>query len=294
MEYSKYEAFMIQCNRCSTRRSLTNDDVKKQNITCDNLKCGSEFSIYEGVKNGLKNYEHYLAVNSFLAQNISYETIDIKIGYTKDVSFPENTKKVYQVEVHPISSFKAGVVNLTNKGFTIFTSLSEDNDLNRVGQTSKVAVMLNAKTDDFESSWLHMLQYALDQLLSDEYLTSILLSEIAFENYVDSMLNMGYLEIGLDQDSINRILVATNLPTKVNPLMNNIFGVKLSDSSSWRNWEKKTLKWRNEIAHGTKKTATKEEAKLVYESVVDSMFHFIEGVDNHMKKVGKPSVFLYR
>lgn len=65
------------------------------------------------------------------------------------------------------------------------TSLFDDSDPAVLGEDSKVMIMVHAKTSDYDVPWLHMLAYALEQLQSDDYVTCILLSEIALETYVD-------------------------------------------------------------------------------------------------------------
>jgi hypothetical protein len=284
MEHSKLRAFMIKCNKCSRAWSVDEEDFKKLIITCQDPECKNQFTIYEGLKNGLKNFEDHISPNPFLANDKFRQTIDVKIGYTTYFDLPENIKKIYQVMLFPMGVFFAGATNITKKGFVIFTSLADNSDRNLIGESGKVMVEISAKTDDYKVQWMNVLQYALDQLRAEEYLTSILLSEISFETYVDTVLASGYKKCGLDEDSISRLLVAAELPAKVNPLMWNLYEIKLSSSSSWKNWEKKALKWRNEIAHGSKIDATREEAKLVYETVIDSIFHFMEGIDNYTKK----------
>lgn len=294
MGYIKLGAFMILCNKCSTGTSVSDEDYKKEIITCFKPDCGNQFTIYEGIKNGLKKVEDHITPNNFLANDMYHGVIEVKIGYTTHVELPENTKKIYNIKLLPNGPFLAGAVNVTKNGFDIFTSLPTDSDSSLAGESATVVIIVNFKVEDYEVPWLHMLQYSLDQLRSSEFLTSILLSEIALETYIDSILTVGYSEIGLDKDSISRLLTATEIPVKVNPLMNNLFNVKLASSSSWREWEKKVLKWRNEIAHGTKVNATKEEAILAYEVVIDSIFHFIEAVDNHLKQKGYTDGLFYR
>lgn len=294
MEHSKFGAFMIQCNKCSRGWSLSEKELKEQIIICQDPECKSEFSIYEGIKNGLKKVEDHISPNFFLANEMYNLMIDVKIGFTAHVELSGNIKKIYKVMLIPVGLFLAGATDINNNGFNVYTSLAENSDRSIIGENGKIMGMVHYKGADYEIPWLHMLQYSFDQLRSGEYLTSILLSEIAFETYVDSTLTMGYSEIGLDKDSISRLLTAAEIPVKVNPLMSNLFNVKLASSPSWGTWEKKALKWRNQVAHGTKVTATKDEAILVYETIVDSIFHFIEGVDNHRKEQGYPSGLFYR
>ncbi|MGO4890275.1 hypothetical protein ACJ2A9_21210 [Anaerobacillus sp. MEB173] len=294
MDRSKFGAFMIQCNKCSRGWSVSEEDLIKEKIICQDPECKSEFTIYEGIKNGLKKVEDHITPNFFLANNAYSLMVDIKIGYSAYVHLPEDIKKIYKIMLFPMGPFVSGATDITNNGFNLFTSLANDSDPSIVGDQGKVMAMIHFKSEDYEVPWLHLLQYAFDQLRSGEYLTSILLSEIALEAYVDSTLTIGYSEIGLDKDSISRLLVATEIPVKVNPLMNNLFEVKLASSASWKDWERKALKWRNGIAHGTKVTATKDEALTVYKTVVDSIFHFIEGVDNYRKKQGHTEGLFFR
>lgn len=284
MEHSKLRAFTIKCNKCSSAWSLDEEDFNKPIITCQDPACSSQFSVYEGLKNGLKNIEDHISPNTFLANDMFNQIIDVKIGYVTFFALPENIKKIYKIMIMPMGDFFAGEVDITKKGFRIFTSLPDGGDKNLIGEDAKVYLMINAKTDDYNVPWMDMLQLSLEKLRNEDYLTSILFSEISFEIYIDMALREGYRKYGLDEDSISRFLVATELPTKVNPLMWNLYQIKLSTSTSWNNWEKKALKWRNDIAHGSKVSATKEETKLVYETVVDSIFHFIEGIDNHIKQ----------
>lgn len=287
MEHSKLRAFMIKCNKCSRGWSVDQSDFEKPIITCQDTECNSQFTVYEGLRNGLKSFEDHIVPNTFLANDMFNEVIDVKIGYETYFKLPENIKKIYKIMIMPMGAFIAGAVDITKKGFRMFTSLPDGGEVNLIGKDAKVFIMINAKTDDYNIPWMDMLQFSLEQLTNEDYLTSILFSEIAFEIYVDMALSESYRKYGLDEDSISRFLVATELPTKVNPLMWNLYQIKLSKSTSWNNWEKKALKWRNEIAHGSKLSATKDEAKLIYETVVDSIFYFMEGIDKYTKESEK-------
>ncbi|NFO48705.1 hypothetical protein FDB40_17820 [Clostridium botulinum] len=283
MEHFKIRALMIKCDKCSTGWSVEQSDFEKIIITCQNPECNNQFTVYEGLKNGLKFYEDFIPI-PFLANEMFNGTVDVKIGYTTYFDLPANVKKIYNIMIFPIGTFLAGAVDITKNGFKIFSSLLDDGDKNLIGENAKVLVIINAKIDDYNIPWMDMLQYALGQLKNEEYLTSILFSEIAFEIYVDTILAESYKKYGLDEDSISRFLTVSELPSKVNPLMCNLYELKLSKSQSWNNWEKKALKWRNEIAHGSKRNATREEAIIVYEAVVDSIFYFMEGIDNYFKR----------
>jgi hypothetical protein len=283
MEHSKLRAFTIKCIKCSRAWSVDKDDFEKYNITCQNTECKNQFTVYEGLKNGLKSYENFIPI-PFLANDMFNGMVDVKIGYTVYFDLPANVRKIYNVIIIPTGAFLAGAVDITRKGFRIFTSLHNDGDKNLIGENAKVILMINAKTDDYNIPWIDTLRYAFEALINQEYLTSMLFSEIAFEIYIDTALAEGYRKYGLDEDSISRFLISTELPSKVNPLMWNLYQLKLSKSDSWKHWEKKVLKWRNEIAHGSKTNATEDEAKLVYETVVDSIFHFMEGIDNYVKQ----------
>lgn len=282
MEHSKLRAFMIKCNKCSRGWSVDQSDFQKSIITCQNPECNNQFTVYDGLKNGLKSYEDFIPI-PFLANDMFNGTTDVKIGYTKYFELPTNIRKIYKIMIMPMGAFLAGAVDITEKGFKIFTSLPDGGDKNLIDENDKVLIMINAKTDEYNIPWIDMLRYAFEQLRNQEYLICMLFSEIAFEIYTDTMLAEGYRKIGLDEDSISRFLVSTDIPIKVNPLMGNLYNIKLSDSLSWKKWEKKALKWRNEIAHGTKVKATEDEAKLVYETVVDSIFYFMEGVEKNIK-----------
>ncbi|MGG2065435.1 hypothetical protein [Bacillus sp. S14(2024)] len=284
MEHSKLVAFSIQCNKCTRGWSLTEDDFNKPIIVCQDPECKNEFSFYEGVKNGLKAEERIFP-NSFLANDMFEQIIEIKIGYTKYIELPASIKKIFKISIFPMGPFVAGATDIDTNGFKIYTSLSDESNQDVFGTVSRLMLFIHAKIEDYEEPWMHFLSYAYDHYQSGEYLTSIMMSEIAFESYIDKVLSEGYTKIGLDNDSISRFLVSTEMPTKVNPLMNNLYGIKLSSCSSWNNWEKKVLKWRNNIAHGTKLVATKEETKLAYDTVVDCIFHFIEGVDFYEKTI---------
>lgn len=283
MEHSKLRVFSIKCNKCSTAWSVDNGDFEKYNITCQNQECKNQFTVYEGLKNGLKSYENFIPI-PFLANDMFNGTVDVKIGYTTYFDLPTNITKIYNVVIIPTGAFLAGAVDITKNGFKIFTSLPEDGDVNLIGEDAKVFLMINAKTDDYNIPWIDTLRYAFEALINQEYLTSMLFSEISFEIYVDTVLAEGYRKYGLDEDSISRFLTVSEIPSKVNPLMWNLYKIKLSKSESWNNWERKVLKWRNEVAHGSKNNATKEEAITAYEVVVDSIFYFMEGIDDYIKK----------
>jgi hypothetical protein len=268
--------------------------MKTEIIICQDPSCKSHFSIYEGIKNGLKKVVDHISPNIFLSNDLYNGTVDIKVGFTKTISLDEKVKKVYKVEVMPIDNFLAGIVNITNSSLTIFTSLPDEGNEALFGKESKVMLFVHGKNEDYEVPWLHMLQYALEQLRAGEYLTSILLSEIAFETFVDTILSAGYSEKGLDSDSISRFLMAIDMPKKVNPLMENLYQVKLSsDRSAWKNWQDKVLKMRNAIAHGTKVHASKEEAILAYETVIDSIFYLAKGLDEYFKSIGREKGLFY-
>lgn len=52
MEHRKLIPFMILCNKCSRGWSVSREDFEKITVTCP--ECRNEFSVYEGIKNGLK------------------------------------------------------------------------------------------------------------------------------------------------------------------------------------------------------------------------------------------------
>lgn len=278
MEHSKLIPLSLRCNKCSRTWSVSEEDFQKQIIVCQNPECQNEFSVYEGLRNGLKMDDNFVP-SPFLANDLFQELVDVKIGYSKYVELPDAIKKIFKINIFPLGLFQAGATEIENNRLLLMTSLRDDSDPSIVGNESKVLLMIHAKTGDYDVPWLHMLAYSLEQYRSGDYVTCILLAEIAFESYLDITIAEGYRKIGLDEDSISRLL-KSNIPDKVNSLMNNVYKVKLSSNKDLYNtWEKNVLKMRNDIAHGRKRTATKEEAKLAYDTIVDSIFHFIEAID---------------
>ncbi|MFE1630731.1 hypothetical protein ACFLFF_28720 [Brevibacillus reuszeri] len=261
---------------------MSQEDFEKKVIICQDPDCKNEFTVYEGIRNGLKA-EDTIVPNPFLASDMFIQPIEIKIGYSIFVELPKTIQKAYQINVHPLGDFIAGATEISPSGFRIITSVADNGPVDLFGSNSLVLVRIHAKTEDYAEPWLHLLSHAYEHYQSGDYLTSILLSEISFETYIDKTLSDAYQQIGLDSDSISRFITACEMPSKVNPLMNNLFGIKMSSFSSWSDWEKKVLKWRNNIAHGNKTSATKDEAKLAYETVVDSIFYFIEFIDKKQK-----------
>lgn len=277
MEHTKLIAMSLKCNICSRSWSVTEEDYKKTIIKCQDPECQNEFTVYEGLRNGLKMTDNFIPI-PFLSNDMFQETIDVKIGYSLIVPLPDEIKKVFKINLFPIGQFIAGATEINNHAFQLMTSLHVGCDPTIIGDESKVIVMVHAKTSDYENPWLHMLAYALEQYQTNEYLTCILLSEIAFESYLDMMIAEGYRLRQLDEDSITRLL-KSNIPDKANALMNNVFGIKLSKNKAvFDSWQR-VLKIRNDIAHGRKSTATKDEAKFAYDTIVDATFHLIEGVD---------------
>lgn len=282
MEQFRIKALTVKCKNCGAGRSVEDEDFNNEFVTCH--QCGNKFTVYEGLKNGLKDYEDSFMPNPFLANYMINEIVDVKIGYETYFSLPDNVKKVYKVNIIPIGGFIAGEVDVTKKGFRILTSLPKDGDETLIGKQGKVMLMINSRIDDYGIQWLDMLQFAQEQLRNEGYLTCVLFSEIAFEIFIDTVLANGYRTHLLDEDTISRFLVSIEMLPKVNPLMFNLYKIKLSKSDSWGNWEKKVLKWRNEIAHGTKVKATEEEAKLAYDTVVDSIMYINEGINKFVKE----------
>ena len=68
MDYTGKFIYMIHCDKCSRAWSLEEEDLKKEIIICQDPSCASKFTIYEGIKKGLKTYdENTLHTNTFLA-----------------------------------------------------------------------------------------------------------------------------------------------------------------------------------------------------------------------------------
>ncbi len=285
MEHSRLVSLSLKCNKCTRAWSVSEEDFKNVTVTCGDPECQSQFSVYEGLRNGLKMEEN-ISPNTFLANEMFHDIVDLKIGYFKDIELPSNIRKIFKINIFPFGAFHAGAVDITNNGFRLMTSVSDESSCDLFGEDVKAMVMVHAKTEDYTIPWLHMLSYALQQYRDGEYVTSILLSEIAFESYIDTTLSEGYRKIGLDEDSISRFLRSANIPDKVNALMKNVYDVKLKDNRVLNKiWEDNVLQIRNHIAHGRKSTATKEEAKIAYDTVVDSIFHFIEAIDRKERKI---------
>jgi hypothetical protein len=284
MEHSKYIALMLQCDKCSRGWSIDIEDFQKAIIKCQDPDCNNEFTVYEGIKTGLKS-EGHIFPKTFIANDIFRDMFDMKLGFSLYVNLPSPIKKIYKVSLIPFSegNYLVGATDLDNNGFRIMSSINEGTESSDIGKDIRVLAMVHAKTEDYQEPWMHMLAYALEQYKSGDYMTSVLLSQITLETYVDTTLTEGYKAVGLDDDSIIRFIEVANMPVKVNSLMYNLFRTKLATMSNYNDWERRVLKMRNLIAHGKKTIVTESEAKLAYDTVVDSVFHLIEGVDNHKK-----------
>lgn len=263
----------VQCNKCGNSWSIDSVRINEM-IKCQS--CKSEFHISEGVKNDLKS-DNTFSEFAFISNFMSVQQEIIKVGYAKYIEFTEVFDKVFKIFTTVESYFcHTDAVKISNNGFLLISACDENSEICNLGTSVKVNILVYGKKGKHNSSWKELLAYAKQLYLSNDYLASILLSAISFESYIDSTLTKGYENLGLDSDTITRFLVATEMPTKVNPLMWNIYQKKLSQSNVWKDWEKKVLKWRNEISHGSKVTATKEEAKICLDTIIEAIFFYNE------------------
>ncbi|KIL46925.1 hypothetical protein KP77_24930 [Jeotgalibacillus alimentarius] len=284
MEHRKLIALSVKCNECSRGWSASAEEFEKLDLKCQDPECNNTFSVYEGIRNSLKDKEEQFMPNTLLANDMYNGTVSLKMGYSKYIELPQGIQKVFKVQLIPMGPFQIGAVDITANGFNVLTSFIEGSEEPKLGEEIMSFYIVNAKKDDYEEPWLHLLSSSLDHLRSKEYLTSIILSEIALESFIDKTISNEYLRIGLDEDSISRLMVSANIPTKVNPLMYNLFGFKLSSfKETHRNWQERVLIWRNEIAHGSKAKATSEEAQLSFDTVVDAIFQLIESIERSRK-----------
>lgn len=296
MDYFGKFVYMIHCIDCDRAWNLDEEDLKKDRLSCHDPSCAAEFSIYDGIKKGLKVYEeNALQANSFLANYIFFHTIDVKVGFMKNYKLPEGVLRVHKVRATPLENFSVGVSNITSEGFDVFTSLHENTDISLFGLDAKVMLYINANMENYSATWMHLLQLSLKNLVDGDYSTSILFAEIAFESFVDTFLFMGYLEKGeLSEDEIYELLEDKKIPSKVNTLMKELYKTKLSKMDDWIGWETKVLRWRNQIAHGSRVLFDKEEAQYAYSIVVDAIFYFAENIDLYFKSIGEPNGLFYR
>lgn len=268
---------MVECENCKSGWSINEEDSKnlEKVLQCD--QCGTQFSVLTGIKNNLKS-ENTFSLFQFISTAMLVAEIEIKVGFAQYINIPKYFNKVFKVFITPQSPCYVEAVNISNEGFLLMSSCDINSNDCVIGESVVASISVYGKHKGHGESWKELLAYSRELYISGDYLASIILVEIAFESFIDNVLSDGFIKKGMDKDSISRFLVATEMPVKVNPLMYNLYGKKLSASVAWKDWEKKVLKWRNDIAHGSKISASKEEAKLAYDTIIEAIFHFNETI----------------
>lgn len=263
----------VECDKCGRGRSLFEHEPKDPNAVIVCFQCKNEFTVLDGIINSITS-DLPFAIYDFISTRSYSGIANIKVGETQYICFPSPLKQVYKVFVTPYAGCDVATSRVDNNGFWLISGCTKDSQDCTIGSEAKVSWDAYGNDVDFNEAWRQLLVYSRQAFLAENYLGSILLSEIGFESFIDASLSEGYKKNGLDDDSISRFLVNTGMVDKVNPLMNNLFGLKLSNSSVWQDWEKRVLRWRNNIAHGSKLSATKDEAQLVFKTVIKAIFYF--------------------
>lgn len=265
--------FMVQCSNCHHGRSLLPNEHDNMELIIK-CTCGTEYSVIDGIVNYLISDDPF-SMYSFIS-TLSFEGVEtINIGEEKYITFPKPINIVHKVFLTPYYIPCAlAAAQISSKGFSLVSSSAPGSLKSKCGDEVKVSWHVYGIDDHYQEPWRQMLTYSRQAFASENYLASIILTEAAFESFTDSALAAGLRNKGLDNDSITRFLISVEMQPKVNPLMNNFFGLKLKDSFAWRDWEKKVLPWRNRISHGVKIKATRDEAQLAFSTVIRAIFFF--------------------
>lgn len=274
---------MVECLKCQRSWSLETEEIgflqkNKENLhtelTCK--WCGYEFSYIDGI------IQEMISNNSFSEQNFISDIIDggeceIVVGYTHTFKFNYEIPVVNALNISCIDGFasiKADPVN--SKEFIIMSSYI--NNGVALGDKLRICWVASGRSSwDNVPIWKRYLVQAKEQMIARNYNLALLTCEMAFESFIDTILDELLTKKGLTREASHIILESMRITDKVYRLLQHLDGIKFKEykniNSKWSNLVQK----RNKVAHGEIAEITEAEANEAFDTVVRAiLFIYLE------------------
>lgn len=273
---------LVTCDKCFQGRTLDRKEIvdleKNKDSYFKKIKCscGNEFTYLEGIIQDIIRSDSFGDLH-FTNDIFLSGVTEIKIGYTHFVEFEQVIPVVSKIFLTNYGKFAAIEPKPCGSvGFQIFSAEDKLSDL-KIGDKHTVSWAIYGKSTNINrETWNRLLVQAKEQLMNKQFNLAYLTSEIAFESFIDSLLNKLLVKKGLSEEAAYTIVESIgSIKTKVHKLLKQLDKVIFRDSGKInKQWEDIVAK-RNKIAHGEVAEIEENEARNCFESIVRGIFYII-------------------
>lgn len=272
---------MVRCSNCHSETSTFKKDQSPTLVLSDIFKCNNcdnEFTVREGI------IQHLISPNifsqlSYICNIQLYGSTKIRVGHAKTIHLEKKVPVIERVIITPGGNF-AGLSHLiTGEDKIDFISSQLENGGAKVGEELEVDWVVYGNDGQTDiSTWERLMVHAKDEMIKGQYNLSLLTSAMAFESFIDLLLEKLLESKGVPEKAAEVILDSMrSIYDKVHKLLPELSGVNIKEEKQInKNWQVGVVEKRNDIAHGETTSISKEEAELAFETVVRAIFYIQE------------------
>jgi uncharacterized protein YbaR (Trm112 family) len=274
---------MIECPFCNRARSLENEEQIKiaqsrANWTEETIcqSCDRKFTFIEGIIQGIIS-ENIFSEWSFISDIKLFGNVEINVGKTHTVELEQSVPIINKIYLTCMNSY-ADVSHVYNSGksFRIISSYVDGGT--PLGEKQTVSWLLYGRSADLAISiWRRLLVLAKEEILQKQYALALLSCAIAFESFIDSLLDELFRSKGIVAEASDVILeTIPSIYPKVYKLLNYMDGVIFKDYKEINKKWQKVVEKRNLIAHGSDINIGAGEANDSFETVIRGIFYILQ------------------
>jgi len=272
---------IVECNKCKRGWSLDIHEIEKLNSCREAIdevikcSCGNEFSYLEGIIQNLIS-DNVFSQWSFTSNITLHGEVEINVGITKNVELPEEIPVINKVFLTCCKGFAdVEAIVQGSKSFRIISS--EVPGGIKLGEKLKVAWILYGRNDLTNlPTWRKILVQAKEELINRQFSLAVLTSEMAFESFVDTIIDKLLRKAGISLEASHTILESiNNIYTKVHKLLLNLDGIKFKDNRKLNKDWQGLVEMRNKIAHGEIAEVSADDAKKAFETAIRGIVYIL-------------------
>lgn len=292
------KTLMIECPNCYSGRTLKPDEKEsysrlplkeffntKPSIQCS---CGNEYTFLEGIVQDLISSNTF-SEWGFVSDIYLCDEIEITVGLVKKIQLPQTIPIINKVFLTGIGGFALIAPQYNEVNCDIIHVISSEYPRSpgsprspgasgpprfRVGDKMKITWCIYGNSTNHNiPAWRKIVIQAKREFINKQYSLALLTSAIAFESFIDTLLNETLINKGVPQESASTIVESINsIKTKVHSLLKSLDSVSFKDCDANKSWEKLLLQ-RNKIAHGEVIDVSEEDARNALKTVVTGILY---------------------
>ena len=277
-----------ECLACGRGGSLDRDLIYRIQLNKTALNeiyrcgiCKKEYSIEEGIIQSLIS-NNIFSQWYFISNIVLHGVCEIIVGNAHHVKLSQKVDKINKIYLTPQEGcVETAPIIYNSDTFSIISAqhfnianLPPDSPFTKNGEKLKLGWTVYGRDNNVNFPiWRGLLFQAREQIIQERYTLSVLISAIAFESFLDSLIRKILIKKGISHEAAETITDSMrSIFDKVHKLLFQEDGIDFKKNKTLnKNWQELVEK-RNEIAHGAEVSIKADEAKHAFETVIRGVF----------------------